>query len=118
MCKGKITQAERRKSQMSDTNLSIVLRAGYATFGNACLKALDNASFLKMEVGEKKISFTPAETGIKFNREVPEGKQLVLRAGMDVVRAFSNLSGISFDKKTGTKFYGKMIDGSLVFEIE
>ena len=99
-------------------DLSIIIRSGYATFGSGCLQGLNNAPFLKMSVGEDTIAFTPDENGnIKFFREMPEKKQLVLRAGREVVKAFEKLSGQSYDKKTGTKYIGEMQDGSLVFTI-
>ena len=97
--------------------LSIVIRAGYATFGSGCLQGLNNAPFLTMNANEDRIAFTPSETGnIRFFRETGD-RQLVLRAGRDVVKAFEKLSGQSYDKKTGTKYIGEMQDGSLVFTI-
>ena len=93
------------------------LRHCFLTFSSSCLKALNNARFIKMAVEGNKITFSPAEEGIAFYRET-EGQQLVLRAGRDAVKAFESLSGQTYDKKTGTKYTGQAVDGNLVFTIE
>ena len=96
--------------------LAIVLRHGFATFGSACLAALDNAEFLKMSVSGNEIAFAPAEDGFPFFRETGD-RQLVLRAGRELVKAFETVSGLTYDKKTGTKYTGQLVDGKLVFII-
>lgn len=97
--------------------LSIVLRHGFATFGSATLDALGKVGHLRMETEGCEISFSPSDEGIAFFREVPEGRQLVLRAGRDVVKAFEAASGREYDKKAGTKYVGEMINGKLVFSV-
>lgn len=96
--------------------LTIVLRHGFATFGSACLTALNNAEFLQMSVSGNEITFIPAKDGFPFFRETGE-RQLVLRAGREVVKAFETASGQTYDKKTGTKYQGQLVDGKLVFII-
>lgn len=97
-------------------DLRIVLRKGFATFSSSCCSALGNPAYIKMTVDGNKIAFSPSEEGIRFYRDCQE-RQLVLRAGKEVVKAFEQLSGQQFDKKTGSAFTGRMVDGELVFEI-
>lgn len=80
----------RRGDKRMQNEYVATLLHDFLTFSSNCLKALGNVPFIQMSVPDKEIVFAAAESGIKFFYETKDNYQLLFRAIIDAVKAFSN----------------------------